>query len=507
MALMVYNTLSRRKEEFVPGANQVRMYVCGPTTYNFIHLGNARALVVFDTIRRYLEYKGYRVKYVQNFTDIDDKIINRAREENTSARELAEKYIGEYFRDADALRVKRATVHPRASEHIPEMIDMVRVLYEKGIAYECGGDVYFSVRSFPGYGKLSGRTLEEMLAGARVEVDERKRDPLDFVLWKAAKPGEPFWESPWGAGRPGWHLECSVMSLKYLRFGFDIHGGGSDLIFPHHENEIAQAEACAGSEPFARYWVHNGFVTVDEEKMSKSLGNFFLVRGLLQEWAPEILRFFLLSTHYRSPLDFNDAALKNARKSFNRLGNTLDLLNDTVGDGQGKKTAGRLAREAEAFRSRVADCVAQFEEAMDDDFNTALALAALFNMGREINGFINGDQFQPTPGVLYLLAQIREYYLNLLDVLGLVPGEKRELGEEYRQPLIRIALSLKDEAGGRLPDRLPDGPRELLELLLKIRREARQQKNYQLSDALRDALREEGIIIEDTPRGTRWRLV
>lgn len=252
MALMVYNTLSRRKEEFVPGANQVRMYVCGPTTYNFIHLGNARALVVFDTIRRYLEYKGYRVKYVQNFTDIDDKIINRAREENTSARELAEKYIGEYFRDADALRVKRATVHPRASEHIPEMIDMVRVLYEKGIAYECGGDVYFSVRSFPGYGKLSGRTLEEMLAGARVEVDERKRDPLDFVLWKAAKPGEPFWESPWGAGRPGWHLECSVMSLKYLGFGFDIHGGGSDLIFPHHENEIAQAEACAGSEPFAR---------------------------------------------------------------------------------------------------------------------------------------------------------------------------------------------------------------------------------------------------------------
>jgi hypothetical protein len=284
MALKVYNTLSKQKEQLLPKLpQQMKIYTCGPTTYNFIHLGNARPLVIFDTIRRYLEYKGYRVTYIQNFTDIDDKIINRAREENMDPFELADKYIGEYFRDADALRVKRADVHPRASEHIPEMLEMVKVLYEKGIAYEEGGDVYFSVRKFRGYGKLSGRSLEEMLAGARIGVDERKHDPLDFVLWKAAKPGEPAWESPWGMGRPGWHLECSAMSIKYLGFSFDIHGGGSDLIFPHHENEIAQAEAYTGSAPFARYWIHNGFVTIDQEKMSKSLGNFFIVRDLLQE--------------------------------------------------------------------------------------------------------------------------------------------------------------------------------------------------------------------------------
>lgn len=305
MALKVYNTLSKQKEQLLPKLpQQMKIYTCGPTTYNFIHLGNARPLVVFDTIRKYLEYKGYRVTYIQNFTDIDDKIINRAREENMDPFELADKYIGEYFRDADALRVKRADVHPRASEHIPEMLEMVKVLYEKGIAYEEGGDVYFSVRKFRGYGKLSGRTLEEMLAGARIGVDERKHDPLDFVLWKAAKPGEPAWESPWGMGRPGWHLECSAMSIKYLGFSFDIHGGGSDLIFPHHENEIAQAEAYTGSAPFARYWIHNGFVTIDQEKMSKSLGNFFIVRDLLQEWAPSVRRSRTLRGTYCTGIPF-----------------------------------------------------------------------------------------------------------------------------------------------------------------------------------------------------------
>jgi len=507
MTLKVYNTLSRQKEEFVPvEPHRVKMYVCGPTTYNFIHLGNARALVVFDTIRHYLEYRGYEVIYVQNFTDIDDKIINRSKEENIEPVALAEKYIKEYFRDADALRVKRADVHPRASQHISEMIEMVKVLYDQGIAYEVGGDVYFSVRDFKGYGKLSRRTLDEMLAGARVEVDERKRYPLDFVLWKAAKPGEPAWESPWGAGRPGWHLECSVMSLKYLGPGFDIHGGGSDLIFPHHENEIAQAEAYMGSAPFARYWIHNGFVTIDDEKMSKSLGNFFLVRELLHEWAPEILRFFLLSTHYRSLLDFNNKSLKNARKSYNRLCNTLELLDDVIGD-QDEVAVESFSREGEDFRDCVMASVAKFEAAMDDDFNTALALAALFDLGREINSFVNREGFQPVPEDIYLLVQARNYFLQLLDVLGLVPGEKRALGAEHGQRLREVALSLQDEIGSLLPDHLPDDPDEMLELLLKIRQDARERKEYRLSDALRDALKDEGIIIEDTPRGARWRLV
>ncbi|NPV30216.1 MAG: cysteine--tRNA ligase [Firmicutes bacterium] len=500
MSLRVYNTLTKQKEDFIPASpHQVKMYVCGPTTYDFIHLGNARALVVFDTIRRYLEYKGYRVLYVQNFTDIDDKIIARAAEENEDALELANRYIREYYRDADALRVLRADVHPRASEHIAEMIQMVERLLEKGMAYQVDGDVYFSIRQFPGYGKLSGRTLEEMRAGARVEVDARKRDPLDFVLWKAAKPGEPAWESPWGRGRPGWHLECSAMSLKYLGFGFDIHGGGSDLIFPHHENEIAQAEAYAGAAPFARYWIHNGFVTVNEEKMSKSLRNFFIVRDLLQEWPPEIVRFFLLSTHYRSPLDFNLEQLEQARRSYSRLRNTLELLEEVTGK-QEVVPAGRLSREAVAFRSQIVARVEEFETAMDDDFNTALALAALHNLGRDVNGFINREDFNPTPAVIHVLVRVRQYFIRLLDLLGLVPGESRELGSEYYP-------ALKEAAVGVLPEPLPATPQELLAELLKAREEARRQKNYQAADALRETLRKIGIILEDTPRGVRWRLV
>lgn len=507
MGLKVYNTLTKRKEDFVPASpHQVRMYVCGPTTYNYIHLGNARALVVFDTIRRYLTYKGYRVFYVQNFTDVDDKIIARAQEEGEEPLALAERYIREYFRDADALRVQRASVHPRATEHIAEMIEMVRGLLEKGFAYEAGGDVFFSVRRFPGYGKLSGRSLEEMLAGARVEVDPRKRDPLDFVLWKSAKPGEPAWDSPWGKGRPGWHLECSVMSVKYLGFGFDIHGGGSDLIFPHHENEIAQAEALRGEEPFARYWIHNGFVTVNEEKMSKSLGNVFIVRDLLQEWPPEVLRFFLLSTHYRSPVDYSVENLAAARKSYTRLRNTLELLEEVTG-GQDAVPAGRLSKEAAAFRDQVLARVAEFEEAMDDDFNTALAIAALFNLGREINAFINREDFNLTPAIRHTLVRVHQYFKSLLDVLGLIPGESRELGEEYAQLLREIAVSLRERPGVQLPDPLPEEPQALLGALLRVRQEARAQKNYQLSDAIRDSLKGIGIILEDTPRGVRWRIV
>ncbi len=480
--------------------------MCGPTTYNFIHLGNARALVVFDTIRRYLIYRGFHVRYIQNFTDIDDKIINRAAEEGDDPAALAARYTREYFRDADALRVLRADVHPKATEHIGEMQEMVSGLLAKQFAYVVDGDVYFSVREFPGYGKLSGRTLEEMLAGARVEVDERKQDPLDFALWKKAKPGEPYWDSPWGAGRPGWHLECSVMSTKYLGFGFDIHGGGSDLIFPHHENEIAQAEACAGDAPFANYWLHNGFVTVNEEKMSKSRGNFFIVRDLLREWPPEVLRFFLLSTHYRSPMDYCSENLEAARRSYSRLRNTLELI-DEVTSGQEAAPLGTLSHDTGEFRHLVLSRVDEFEQAMDDDFNTALALSALFNLGREINAYINRDDFAREPGALPVLIHTRRYFASLLDVLGLLPGESRELDEDYAAALLRIVDSLPMEDRKFLQGDLSQEPASLLDSLLQARESARSQKNYSLADRLRTELGEIGIILEDTPRGVRWRLV
>jgi cysteinyl-tRNA synthetase len=505
MSLRVFNTMAGKKETFIPGTpNQVRMYVCGPTTYNYIHLGNARALVVFDTVRRYLEYKGYHVFYVQNFTDIDNKIINRAAQEHEEPLELSARYINEYFRDADALRVMHADIHPKASEHIPEMLEMVKGLYDQGVAYQVDGDVYFSVRQFPSYGKLSGRTLDDMQAGARVDVDERKHDPMDFVLWKAAKPGEPSWDSPWGKGRPGWHLECSVMSLKYLGNAFDIHGGGSDLIFPHHENEIAQAEAYTG-QLFARYWIHNGFVTVNEEKMSKSQNNFFIVRDLLQEWHPEVLRFFLLSTHYRSPLDYSQESLTVARKSYNRLRNTVELL-DNITEGRDTLPAGRLSKEAVDFRDRVLEHVTEFEEAMDDDFNTALALASLYNMGREINTFVNQDDFQVTPVMIHTLVLVRQHFTRLLEILGLVPGEFRCLSTEYAPQIKEIIACLGDTCV-QVPSPLSDEPNKLLDTCLYLRQEARSQKDYRLSDKLRDALKEIGIIIEDTPRGMRWRLV
>lgn len=508
MSIRIYNTLSKKKEEFKTSSNEVKMYVCGPTTYYFIHLGNARPLVVFDTIRRYLMYKGYRVTYVQNFTDIDDKIIKRAAEEGIEPLELSKRYIDEYFRDAQALGVMPADVHPKASEHISEMIEMVDALLKKGAAYEAGGDVFFAIRQFSEYGKLSGRSLEEMMAGARIDVDPRKQDPLDFVLWKAAKPGEPAWDSPWGKGRPGWHLECSVMSIKYLGFGFDIHGGGSDLIFPHHENEIAQAESCVGKAPFARYWIHNGFVTVNEEKMSKSLGNFFIVRDLLQEWPPEVVRFFLLSTHYRSPLDFSLDSMKEAKKSYARLRNTLDLLGGVL-DEKVESCAfrGQLSSEADAFRNRILDLVMEYEEAMDDDFNTAMALAALFKMGREINSYINRENSQLDDGDLHVLRLVRNIFVKLLGVLGLNPGEGRKLNDECGIKLREIIASLESISPDFLPEQLPSTPEELLKVLLDVREEARRQKNYRLADMVRENLRGIGIILEDTPRGVRWRLI
>jgi cysteinyl-tRNA synthetase len=452
------------------------MYSCGPTTYNFIHLGNARALVVFDTIRRYLIYKGYRVTFIQNFTDIDDKIIKRAREENMDTIALAAKYVNEYFTDADALNVMRADVHPKVSEHLPEIVEMIGRLIERGIAYTIPeGDVYFSVRDFPGYGKLSGRSLDDMLAGARVEVDPRKRDAMDFALWKSAKPDEPAWDSPWGPGRPGWHIECSAMSLKYLGESFDIHGGGADLIFPHHENEIAQSEGATG-KPFARYWVHNGFITIREEKMSKSIGNISLVRDLVKVFEPAALRSFLLSTHYRSQLDFDPGKMDAAVKGVNRLKTCLNLLeegltraDDSVG------TNVDLEKRLEELRER-------FESAMDDDFNSALAQAVLFDLASEINSYLH-QTAQPEQGIL---LKARTLFTAFNGVLGV-----------FREENGRIVL--KEEAGS------DDLVAQLLDLIIGVREESRKKKDFATSDRIRDELKAIGIVLEDTPQGVRWK--
>jgi len=494
MKIRVYNTLSKKKEDFVPRRdNEVSMYVCGPTTYNYIHLGNARPLVFFDTVRRYLEYCGFKVTYVQNFTDIDDKIIKRAHEENMDPLELAEKYIGEYFEDARRLNVRDADVNPRVTEHMDDIIEMIKVLVDKGHAYEVQGDVYFDVLSFEGYGKLSGRSLDEMKAGARVEVDEKKRHPLDFALWKASKEGEPSWDSPWGKGRPGWHIECSAMSLKYLGMGFDIHGGGSDLIFPHHENEIAQAEAYASEEPFVRYWLHNGFITVNEEKMSKSLGNFFLVRDILKKFPGDVVRFFLLSTHYRSPLDFDDEKLTANAKALDRIKACAAALDEVLVQGEkGTKDGEGELKEAE-YQSQFAEALKnareKFEEAMNDDFNTALAIAALFDFCREANTFVSS-----------------------INSRSLGPG-KRDIelagqGKKLLQELFEGVLGIPLEAEGAQQEKKGDAffklSAELVELLLKVREEARKKKDWPTADFIRDELGRLGIAVKDTPKGPKW---
>ncbi len=459
MSLQVYNTLTNKKEEFIPlEKGKVRMYVCGPTVYDKCHIGHARCYVAFDLIRRYLEYKGYTVKYVENFTDVDDKIINKSKETGEDPLDIAERYIAEYFQDMDALNVKRADVYPRATEHISDMISFVRALVEKGTAYQSDGDVYFSVEKSKDYGKLSGVDKEQMKAGARIAVDEKKRDPLDFALWKKAKEGEPKWESPWGEGRPGWHIECSTMSQKHLGRTLDIHGGGQDLIFPHHENEIAQSEAYTGKQ-FVRYWLHNGFVTIKEEKMSKSLGNIVPVEELLQTHSPETLRYFLVASHYRKPIDFTEGNIKEAYKASQRLLNTVDTIKAALReDLTGEDFSPRSYRE-------------KFEEAMDDDFNTPLALSALFELARETNRRIEEKRVSKES-----LEEVLKTFLDLGDVLGLFfHAEIEELSEE------------------------------LLVILVDIRENARAQKLWDISDSIRDRLKEIGIVLEDTPQGTRWK--
>lgn len=480
----IYNTFTRAKEEFIPrDQGQVSMYVCGPTTYNFIHLGNARPLVFFDTVRRYFLYKGYQVNYIQNFTDVDDKIINRAKEEKMDPLALARKYIEEFFVDSDALNVMRADIHPKVSEHVVEIINLIENLVAEGHAYPVDGDVYFSVRSFEEYGKLSGRSLEDMQAGARVEVDLRKKDPMDFALWKGAKPGEPSWQSPWGLGRPGWHIECSAMAHKYLGDGFDIHGGGYDLIFPHHENEIAQSEA-AGHKPFARYWMHNGFITINKEKMSKSLGNFFLVREILEKFPSDVVRWYLLSTHYRSPLDFDDEKLTVAGKGLDRIKTAIRLLYEAMGTpvSEGETKAG-----AESFVEKLSILRMEFEKAMEDDFNTALATSVLFELAKEVNILI-GSAGKTTNKDLALMEKAHLLIKDFNRVLGVLK-EDRATGK------------LLLESGGS-DDKLTDG---LVQLIIKIRQEARSKKDWGTADTIRDGLKELGIILEDTPQGVRWK--
>ena len=473
--LRVYNTLTREKEEFkplVPG--KVSIYCCGVTPYNDPHIGNARPFVTWDVVRRYLEKKGYAVRYVQNFTDIDDKIIRRAKEAGETWKELADHCIEAYFKVMDALNVRRADIYPRVSEHIADVIAVVEKLIEKGYAYALEGDVYYSVERFAGYGKLSGRSLDDMQAGARVGVDERKHHPMDFALWKAAKPGEPSWDSPWGKGRPGWHIECSTMSMKYLGETFDFHGGGSDLIFPHHENEIAQAQACTGDDhSFARYWLHNGFITIHDEKMSKSKNNFFTVKDILEKYAGEVVRFFIVQTHYRSPLDFTDGRLAEAKTSLARLKNSWD----NAAELSSRKDEG--AGSAKSLLAAAMEAKAAFYEAMDDDFNTALAISHLFSLSKEINIYYN----EVTTGAAAFdaanFAKVRAVYAEMAEVIGI--------------------FEAKEE---KADDGLVDS---LMELLLNLRQKAREEKNWALADHLRDELKARGVVIEDTPQGARWK--
>ena len=452
--MKVYNTLSGQKEEFLPQGDEVRMYVCGVTPYDDCHIGHAMSYIIFDVIRRYLQFRGYRIKYVQNITDIDDKIIDRANQLGIPPRELAQEYTNSYFKDMDDLNIGRADIYPRATDEIPKIIEVIGGLIDKGYAYPAGGSVYFRVRNVADYGKLAHRSLDSMRAAEGAMGSEEKEDPMDFALWKASKPGEPWWESPWGRGRPGWHIECSAMSLKYLGDTLDIHGGGQDLIFPHHENEIAQSESFTGIKPFVKYWLHNGLVQFGEEKMSKSLGNLITIKEALEKYSADAIRIFILSSHYRSPLTYSEEGLEAAEKGADRLRQAAQ------GNGGEAKVGGRV--DVEPYRQR-------FIEAMDDDFNTAQALATLFDLAREINR-ANEAGYEP--------EEARETLRELAGILGLTlkPPEKPPLNAE---PFIELLMSLRDQL--------------------------REAKKWQEADEIRVRLDELGIALEDTPKGTVWK--
>lgn len=465
--IKVYNTLNKKKEEFIPlTPGEVKMYVCGPTVYNFFHIGNGRTFIVFDTIRRYFEYRGFKVDFVQNFTDIDDKMIKKANEEGTTVKKIGDTYIKEYYQDADALNIERATVNPRATEFIGEIIKFVKGLVDKGYAYEVDGDVYFSTKKFEGYGKLSGQNIEDLQSGARISVDERKKDPMDFAIWKAQKPGEPAWNSPWGMGRPGWHIECSCMAKKLLGETIDIHAGGSDLKFPHHENEIAQSEALTG-EPFARYWLHSAFVNVNNEKMSKSLNNFFTAREILERYDADVIRFLMLSAHYRQQLNFSEDLLESAKASVERIYNAIGNLENLIDEVYREE----MNEEEKAYLESLNKYKEKYIEKMDDDFNTADAITAIFDLIKDTNTNITIDSSK----------ELAQKALELI----------RELGA----PLGMFQKSTK----GNLE--------EEIEALIAKRQQARKDRDFALADKIRDELKDRGIVLEDTPQGVRWKMI
>lgn len=489
MPIRIHNTLTGNKEDFVPlHEKKVGMYVCGVTVYDLTHVGHARSAIVFDTIYRYLQYRGYAVTFVRNFTDIDDKIIKRANEKGVDAKTVAEKYIAEFNIDMGRLGLEKPSVEPKATDHIPEMIRLISALVESGFAYQSGGDVFFSVRKFKDYGKLSKRNLEELQAGARVEIDEKKEDPLDFALWKPSKPGEPFWESPWGKGRPGWHIECSVMSQKYLGQTLDIHGGGRDLIFPHHENEIAQSESATG-KAFVRYWIHNGFVNINREKMSKSLGNILTVKAILKDWHPEVLRLFFLTHHYRSPVDYAEDSLIEARTGLDRFYSTIHAAQEELK----KPLAPRRKIDPsviEICRKAVASFPLRFEEAMDDDFNTAQALGYFYELQTQLNGLLSLSKGQPTEEILFLLKTGLDHFEKRGWVFGLFREDPEDYLTRQRKEGLK-KLNLTEEAILRSTEE---------------RNLARKEKNWKRADEIRNDLLSKGIILEDTPAGTIWKL-
>ena len=465
--MKIYNSLTRKKEEFVPlKPGKVSMYVCGPTVYNYFHIGNGRTFIVFDTIRRYMEYRGYEVNFVQNFTDIDDKMINKANDENTTVKEIGDKYICEYYKDADGLNIKRATTNPRATEYINEIIDFVSGLIEKGYAYEVNGDVYFRTKKFEGYGQLIGQNLDDLQAGARINVDERKEDPMDFAIWKAQKPGEPAWECPWGLGRPGWHIECSCMAKRLLGDTIDIHAGGMDLAFPHHENEIAQSEALTGKK-FANYWMHAAFLNVNNQKMSKSLNNFLTARDALKEYDADVIRFLMLSGHYRIQLNFSNELLESAKASVERLYNAIGNLENLISEVKNEKMTDeeiKYLESLDAYRQR-------YIEKMDDDFNTADAISVLFDLIRDTNSNIGINSSK----------ELCEKALELIRELGL--------------PLGILQKTTKGDLEAEV------------EALIAERQQARKDRNFALADKIRDELKARGIELLDTPQGVRWKKV
>ena len=462
--MYLYNTMSRKKEELVPQQEkQVNIYACGPTVYNYIHIGNARPICAFDVLRRYLTWRGYSVKYVQNFTDVDDKIIKRANEEGITAAQVAEKYIAEYKTDAHGLNVMDADVHPRVTDTMEDIIRFVQALVDSGHAYEAEGDVYFRTSSFPEYGKLSKNSMEDLQAGARIGVDERKENALDFAVWKAAKPGEPYWESPWGKGRPGWHIECSAMIRNYLGETIDIHCGGQDLIFPHHENEISQGECCTG-KPYAHYWMHNGYINVDNVKMSKSLGNFFTVRDVAEKYGYEPIKFMMIQAHYRMPLNYTVSVIESCKAALERLYTCRDNLDFAI-----EKALGECAGGEEEFLKSLDEKRGRFIAAMDDDLNTADAVSVLFDLVRDINTYITSPHSKAS------LEAAAKLFDEITGVLGILYNRKKE--------------SLDDE----------------VEAMIAARQQARKEKNWAEADRIRDELKSMGIVLEDTPQGVKWK--